>query len=65
MRIARRTLSIARQNILFALLVKLVIMALSFFGLANMWLAVFADSGVAFLCVLNSVRVLLFRRGKS
>ncbi|MCH5251597.1 MAG: cadmium-translocating P-type ATPase [Lachnospiraceae bacterium] len=60
--LARQTLFIARQNIIFALVIKIGIMALSFFGLANMWLAVFADSGVALLCVLNSVRMLLTRR---
>lgn len=49
---------IALQNIIFALTVKALIMVLGLLGLANMWLAVFADSGVAMLCVLNSIRIL-------
>lgn len=56
--IARITGRIAMQNVVFALLVKLLVMALGFAGYANMWLAVFADTGVAMLCVLNSIRVL-------
>ena len=55
-RIARRTIAIAKQNIWFALLVKFGVMALSIPGIANMWLAVFADVGVAILCILNSFR---------
>ncbi len=56
--IARRAGRIARQNIVFALAVKLLVMALGLRGIASMWLAVFADSGVALLCVLNAVRML-------
>lgn len=56
--IARSTGRIAMQNVVFALFIKLVVMLLGFFGYANMWLAVFADTGVAMLCVLNSVRIL-------
>ena len=56
--IARRARAIARQNIAFALGVKLLVMALGLAGIASMWLAVFADSGVAMLCVLNSIRML-------
>ena len=57
-RLARKTLRIARQNILFALLVKALVMLLGVFGFANMWLAVFADVGVAMLCILNAVRAM-------
>ena len=57
--IARRTLRIAKQNIVFALGVKIAIMILSAFGIANMWLAVFADVGVAVLAILNSMRNLI------
>ncbi len=57
-RIARHTRQVARQNLILALGVKLAVMALGLFGFASMWLAVFADSGVALLCVLNSLRVL-------
>ena len=58
-RIARRTRAIAWQNVVFALAVKCIVMVLGLLGGASMWLAVFADSGVAMLCVLNSVRLLL------
>ena len=61
--IARRTRSVAWQNVVFALAVKLVVMVLGLVGHASMWLAVFADSGVALLCVLNAVR-LLYRKNK-
>ena len=56
--IARRTKQIAWQNVLFALGIKFAVMGLGLWGFASMWLAVFADSGVALLCVLNSVRLL-------
>ena len=56
--IARNTGRIAMQNVVFALIVKFLVMILGFLGYANMWMAVFADTGVAMLCVLNSVRVL-------
>lgn len=55
---ARRTLLIARQNIVFALAVKLLVMLLGALGRANMWLAVFADVGVAMLCILNAMRAM-------
>ena len=57
-RVARKTLSIAKQNTVFALVVKIGVMILGAFGLANMWAAVFADVGVAFLAILNSLRAL-------
>lgn len=56
--IARQTKNIALQNVVFALMIKAVVMVLGFLGFANMWMAVFADTGVAMLCVINSVRVL-------
>ncbi len=66
-RIARRTLGIARFNIIFALGIKIAVMLLAAFGLLNfsggMWVAVFADVGVALLAVLNSLRSLKMRRG--
>ena len=58
LQIAKQTLSVAWQNVIFALAVKLAVMVLGLFGHASMWLAVFADSGVAMLCVLNSIRML-------
>ena len=56
--IARQTARIAWQNVIFALAVKLLVMVLGLAGFASMWMAVFADSGVAMLCVLNSIRML-------
>ncbi|MBE5947574.1 MAG: heavy metal translocating P-type ATPase [Lachnospiraceae bacterium] len=59
-RIAKRTTGIAMQNVIFALVIKAVVMILGLTGIySNMWLAVFADTGVAFLCILNSIRMLL------
>ena len=60
-RIARSTNRIATQNVVFALIIKIAVMILGLAGFANMWMAVFADTGVAMLCVLNSVR-LLYRK---
>ena len=59
--IARRTKAIAMQNVIFALITKALVMILGLAGHASMWMAVFADSGVAMLCVLNSIR-LLYRK---
>ena len=58
MGIARKTVGIARQNIYFAIAVKLAVLVLAAFGLAPMWLAVFADVGVTVLAVLNAMRTL-------
>ncbi len=60
-KIARVTNRIARENVVFALAVKAAVMVMGLCGIASMWMAVFADSGVAMLCVLNSIRV-LYRR---
>ena len=57
-RIARRTLAIARQNVWFAIGVKVAVLILATFGLATMWMAVFADVGVTVLAVLNAMRAL-------
>ena len=57
-RIARRTIRIARQNVWFAIGVKVAVLLLATFGLATMWLAVFADVGVTVLAVLNAMRAL-------
>ena len=57
-RIARRTLGIARQNIAFAIAVKVAVLLLAGVGLAPMWLAVFGDVGVMAPCVLNAARAL-------
>jgi Cd2+/Zn2+-exporting ATPase len=58
---ARRTMRIARENVAFALLVKLLVLLLSAFGITGMWMAVFADVGVALLCVLNALRTMKIR----
>ena len=57
-RIARRTLAIARQNVILAIAVKIGVLILATFGLANMWFAVFADVGVTVIAVLNAMRAL-------
>ena len=56
--IARATSRISWQNVIFALIIKVLVMILGLFGFASMWMAVFADTGVAILCVLNSIRIL-------
>ena len=57
-RISRKTLSIVKQNIVFALGVKALVLALGAFGMANMWEAVFADVGVSVIAILNAMRAL-------
>lgn len=56
-RIARKTMAAVSENILFSLTVKLAVLVLSAFGIANMWIAVFGDVGVAVLAILNAMRV--------
>ena len=56
--IAKNVGKIAIQNVVFALAIKFLVMILGLAGYANMWMAVFADTGVAMLCVLNSIRIL-------
>lgn len=63
-RIAQSTRKIAWQNVIFALGIKAIVMTLGLLGFASMWLAVFADSGVAMLCVLNSIRLLYQKKKK-
>ena len=60
--IAARTARTAWQNVYFALAIKAIAMVLGLLGFASMWIAVFADSGVAMLCVLNSIRMLYRRK---
>lgn len=57
-KISRRTMKIIKENIIFSIAIKIVIMLLSVFGIASMWLAIFADVGVALLATLNSARAL-------
>jgi Cd2+/Zn2+-exporting ATPase len=60
--IAKRSCLISKENVIFALTIKILVMILGLCGFASMWAAVFADSGVAMLCVLNSVRILYQKR---
>lgn len=58
-RLSKKTSRIARQNVIFAIAIKCIVMLLGISGIySNMWLAVFADTGVAFLCILNSIRIM-------
>ncbi len=59
-RISRKTMSIVKANIVFAIGVKFLVLGLGALGIANMWSAVFADVGVATLCILNSMRMLRY-----
>ena len=61
-RICRKTLGIVRQNIVFALAVKVVVMILGAIGIATMWEAVFADVGVSVIAILNAMRALRTRK---
>ena len=56
--ISKRTIIVAKENVVFALAVKLAVMVLGIMGAAEMWMAVFADVGTALICVLNAVRLL-------
>ena len=58
-RIARKTIGISKANIVFALFVKFACLVLGALGIANMWVAVFADVGVAVICILNSMRMIV------
>lgn len=58
MKISKRTLEIVRENIIFALAIKAICLVLGAFGIANMWVAIFADVGVMVLAVLNATRAL-------
>jgi Cd2+/Zn2+-exporting ATPase len=58
MRVAKKTLLIVRENIVFSLGVKFAVMGLAVFGIASVWFAIFADVGVSVLAVLNALRSL-------
>ena len=61
-RISRKCLGIVYQNIVFAIGIKLVCLILGAFGIANMWLAIFADVGVMIIAVLNAIRALFVQK---
>ena len=56
--LSKATLRVAWQNVVFAIAVKILIMVLGLMGYASMWWAVFGDTGVSILCILNSIRIL-------
>ena len=58
-RLSKKTLAISKTNIVFALAVKVICLILGALGIANMWIAVFADVGVAMICIVNSMRMLI------
>lgn len=57
-KISKKTMKIVKKNIVFALVVKVLVLILGALGIANMWLAVFADVGVSMLAILNSMKTL-------
>ena len=61
-RLARRTMAIVWQNIVFAIGVKVLILVLAAFGIAGMWLAVFGDVGVAVIAIMNAMRAMDVKR---
>ena len=63
-KISRKTMRIVKQNIIFAISIKILVLILSASGLSNMWEAVFADVGVSVLAILNSLRVLRVKKSK-
>jgi Cd2+/Zn2+-exporting ATPase len=64
-RLARRTVSIIRQNVVLSIAVKAVFLALTFTGVTNLWLAVLADTGMSLLVTANSLRLLRFERART
>lgn len=60
--ISKKTMRIVRQNIVFAIVVKIAVLILSAFGVASMWTAVFADVGVSVLAIINALRVLRIKK---
>jgi len=63
-KISKKTMRIVRENILFAILVKVAILILSAFGIASMWAAVFADVGVSVIAILNALRILRIKNNQ-
>lgn len=64
MEISRKTLMIVKENIIFAIGVKVIVLILAAVGIASMWLAIFADVGVAFLAILNAMRTLRTKQAR-
>ena len=62
LRLSRKTMRVAWQNVIFSLTIKILIMILGFVGVAGMWAAVFADVGVTILAILNALRILATKK---
>ena len=60
--IARKTMGIVKQNIVFAIGIKVLVLILTALGMASMWAAVFADVGVSVLAIMNSIRALYYKK---
>ena len=59
--VSKYTRKIIKQNLLFAILVKILVLVLSFLGIASMWQAVFADTGVTLITIINTTRILKYK----
>ena len=57
-KLSKRTMKIVKQNIIFAIFIKIVVLILSAFGISTMWEAVFADVGVSVIAIINALRIL-------
>ena len=64
-RIGKKSCRIAWQNVVFALIIKILVMVIGLLGYANMWMAVFADTGVAMICIINSIRAMWIPKKES
>ena len=60
--ISKKTMRIVRQNIVFAIAVKIAVLVFSAFGITSMWMAVFADVGVSVLAIINALRILRIKK---
>ena len=61
-KIAKKTIRILRQNIIFVLMVKIIVLILGAFGVTSMWMAVFADVGISLFTIINSLRTFIYRK---
>ncbi len=59
--ISKKTMKIVRQNIVFSISIKILVLLLSAFGITNMWIAIFADVGVSLLAIMNATRVMMYK----
>ena len=61
-KLSKRTMKIVKQNIIFAIFIKILVLILSAFGISTMWEAVFADVGVSIIAIINALRVLRVKK---